>query len=70
MAAHFGNIGEYEKGQDFEDYVEWFDQFCLANDILEKEKKRAVFLSTVGARTYGLLKTLLASSKPSTKTYT
>ncbi|XP_068228060.1 uncharacterized protein [Palaemon carinicauda] len=67
--AHLGNIAAYDKSEDFEDYVERFDQFCLANDITEKDKKRAVFLSAVGAPTYGLLKTLLAPNKPSSRTY-
>ena len=67
--AQYGHIGEYEKGEDFEDYVERFDQFCLANDVTDEIKKRAVFLSAVGAQTYGLLKTLLAPLKPSSKNY-
>ncbi|XP_068234092.1 uncharacterized protein [Palaemon carinicauda] len=67
--AHLGNIAAYDKSEDFEDYVERFDQFCLANDITEEDKKRAVFLSAVGAPTYGLLKTLLAPNKPSSRTY-
>ena len=67
--AQFGHIAEYEKGEDFEDYVERFDQFCLANSISEESKKRATFLSVIGAYAYVLLKTLLAPNKPSSKPY-
>ncbi|XP_068247996.1 uncharacterized protein [Palaemon carinicauda] len=59
----------YDKSEDIEDYVGRFDQFCLANDITEDDKKRAVFLSTVSAPKNGLLKTLLAPNKPSSRTY-
>ncbi|XP_068203636.1 uncharacterized protein [Palaemon carinicauda] len=62
--VHLGNIAAYDKSEDFEDYVERFDQFCLANDITEQDKKLAVFLSADG-----LLTTLLAPNKPSSRTY-
>lgn len=68
MAKYLGSIGEYQTEDDFEDYMEQFDQFCLVNEI-ENEKKRALFLSSVGSKTYGLIKTLLAPLKPATKTY-
>ena len=45
-----GSIGEFSTDQsdDFQDYLERFEQFCLANDIGEsdnaaKKKKKAVF---------------------------
>ncbi|XP_068228057.1 uncharacterized protein [Palaemon carinicauda] len=67
--AHLGNIAAYDKSEDFEDYIERFDPFCLAHDITEEDKKRVVFLSAVGAPIYGLLKTSLAPNKPSSRTY-
>ena len=70
-----GNVGEFsaEQSGDFQDYMERFEQFCLANDIGEadaaaKTKKKAIFLSSVGSQTYRLVKTLLAPDKPADKT--
>ena len=69
-----GSIGEFpaDQSDDFQDYLERFEQFCLANDIGEsdnaaKKKKKAVFLSVIGASTYKLLKTLMAPDKPNDK---
>ena len=64
--------GEFQDGEDWEDYVEQFDQYCLANDIedtVERQRKRAAFLSVVGKKTYKLYKTLLAPLKPTDKSY-
>ena len=38
----------------------------MANDIVDAEKKRAVFLSEVGPATYKLLGDLLAPASPET----
>ena len=44
--------------------------FFGANDIENDEKRRQVFLATVGPETYHLISTLTAPEKPSTKTFT
>lgn len=49
-------------------YVERLDQYCVANDIPEG-KKVAVLLSVMGAKTYNLLRSLLAPTKPADKAY-
>ena len=41
----------------------------MANDVDAENKKTAVFLSVIGAKTYEVLKSLIAPEKPSTKTY-
>ena len=41
----------------------------VANGITEEAKKRAVFLSVIGASTYKLLSSLLAPDKPGEKAY-
>lgn len=72
MAAVFGTIAKYTEGEEWDDYVEQLDQYFLANDITDAEgkpKRRAVFLSVVGNKTYGLIKTLLTPEKPTSKTY-
>ena len=43
--------------------------FFVANDIVDAEKKRSVFLSVVGPATYKLLGDLLAPAKPGDKSY-
>ncbi|XP_068227904.1 uncharacterized protein [Palaemon carinicauda] len=63
-----GNITEYLTEEDFDDYIERFDQFCLINDI-EDDRKKILFLTVVGPKTYGLIKTLLAPNKPAEKTF-
>ena len=47
-----GKIEEFQQGQDnWEEYVERLDQFFVANDIQDDNKKRAILLSGMGART-------------------
>ena len=50
-------------------YVERLQHFFMANDIVDAEKKRAVFLSVVGPATYKLLGDLLAPAKSGDKSY-
>ncbi|XP_068218294.1 uncharacterized protein [Palaemon carinicauda] len=68
MVQYLGNITEYQTEEDFDDYIERFDQFCLVNDI-EDDRKKTLFLTVVGPKTYGLIKTLLAPNKPAEKTF-
>ncbi len=68
-AMQFGRVDEYkESKEDFESYMERFEQWLLANDIAN-EKKVSVFLSVIGADTYGLLKNLVTPTKPSEMSY-
>lgn len=70
--AVFGTISEFNPGEDWEDYCERLDQYFIANgieDTEESKRRRAVFLSVIGGRTYALLKTLLAPKKPTEKSY-
>jgi RNase H-fold protein (predicted Holliday junction resolvase) len=70
-----GSLEEFSCDQgsgDFNDYCERFEQYCLANQIGEgndaaRARKKAVFFSVVGPKTYKLLKTLMAPDKPSDK---
>ena len=50
-------------------YVERFGHFFTVNSITGAGKKRAVFLSVVGASTYKLLRNLVAPAKPGDKTF-
>ena len=69
MAALIGNIGEYDSSkEDVVAYLERFDLFLSANDIVDAAKKRSVFLSTVGPQTYKLIRSL-ANNKPLSLTF-
>ena len=72
MAVH-GSLTEFNTSEDnWEEYIERLEQYFVANDIKDTDlvkRKRAVLLSSVGQRTYALIKTLLAPLKPTDKSY-
>lgn len=69
MAGFIGHLNPFDESvEPWETYVERFEFFITANGI-EDEKKVAVFLSVIGASTYGLLRSLVAPDKPGAKTY-
>ena len=45
------------------------DQFFIVNDITEEPRKKAILLSSCGAATYSLLRSLVAPAEPSDKNY-
>ena len=51
------------------EYVERMGHFFDANEITDTKKQKAILLSSVGAKTYKLIKTLLAPVKPGEKTF-
>ena len=55
--------------QAWEEYVEVLEHFFVANDIKVAERKRAILLSSVGSRTYSLMRNLLSPEKPGEKSY-
>lgn len=62
-------MDEYkESREDFESYLELLELWMFANDIKE-DKNVSVFLSVIGAETYGLLKRLITPDTPSTLQY-
>ena len=66
MATH-GRLREFDpKAESFASYMERVDIFFEANDTPD-DKKVAVFLSTVGARHYDLLREKLAPVLPKSK---
>ena len=68
MATH-GRLCEYNSVEDWISYVERLDQYFLANDVTKDTKKRAIFLSVVGDKTYKLIPDLLAPNKPTDKSF-
>ena len=71
MAALLGRIEEFDgsKEADWQQYVERLAHFFTANGITDADKKRAVFLSVIGAATYKTLRNILSPAKPGDKTY-
>lgn len=69
MAGAIGKLDSYDSSsEDWATYIERLDQYCVANDIAEG-KKVSVLLCAMGAKTYTLLRSLLAPIKPAEKSY-
>ena len=67
FTTQFGSLKEFDPEQEsITAYLERAELFFTANSI-EDNKKTPVFLSIVGAKTYGLLQNLLALDLPQTK---
>lgn len=65
----YGHVGEYDgTSESFSDYTGRMDAFIAANNIRD-DRKVHMFLATVGASTYKLLKNLCDPDNPNTKTY-
>jgi len=64
-----GQIGEFKPDEErISAYLERIQLFFVANSIAD-EKKVAVLLSVIGAKTYALLRDLLAPTKPQDKSF-
>ncbi|XP_043244968.1 uncharacterized protein LOC122393203 [Amphibalanus amphitrite] len=72
--ACVGKAPEFDPGvESFGSYARRLEQYFIANGITGEDqqgKRRAVFLSVVGARTFGLLEDLVAPTAVSDCTYT
>ena len=63
----YGQLNQFDSEQEtFSAYLERVDIFFQANNIAE-DKQVGIFLSLIGARTYGLLRDLVAPAKPKDK---
>ena len=70
MAARHGTISEFDhEVEDWKTYVERVNLYLTANDITDRDKKRAVLLSVCGARTYHTIRDLVAPSKTTDLAY-
>ena len=70
MAAIHGSIGHFDSStEDWISYSERLEQYFIANDVKEGNKKRAILLSNCGPQTYQLLKSLLTPAKPTDKSF-
>ena len=63
--TNFGTIGEFCADEEtFSSYSERVEAYFLANEIKDGEKKKAILVTVIGARTYKLLRDLLIPKKP------
>lgn len=61
----YGKVGEFQESEEtWTQYVERLEQYFEANEIEEASKRRAIFLSVCGRKTYALLRDLLQPKKP------
>lgn len=64
--ATLGTIESFNPSiEDWNAYSERFEQYVIANDIKDEKKIVATFLTTIGSKTYNVLRDLLAPAKPS-----
>ena len=69
MAAPIGSVSEFDNSKEtWSTYIERLESFFNVNDIAQ-EKKSDFLVSVMGSETYGLLKNLMAPTKPSTKPF-
>ena len=67
--AIFGSISELDvETEQFTEWVERLEQWFLANLIDDADRKRALFLSLIGAKGYKLIRSL-AQNEPAKKSY-
>ena len=65
-----GKVEEFDSSkEEWTQYVERLGHFFTANGITDAGKKRAVFLSIIGAATYKILRNLVSPVKPGDKSY-
>lgn len=54
---------------DWEKFIDRMEQYFIANDIINMEKKRAILLSKVNAETYDMIDKICKPKKPGEKSY-
>ncbi|KAL9961177.1 hypothetical protein ACROYT_G030075 [Oculina patagonica] len=65
----FGKLDEYNETEDWRHYIERVNYFFEANEITDPDNKRSIFLVSVGAKTYKLIRSLVAPEDPKDKSY-
>ena len=69
MAAPVGSLGEFDHSKEaWAAYIERLELYVNVNDIDER-KRAELLICVMGSDTYGLLKTLMTPTKPSTKQF-
>ena len=63
----FGQLDEYKEMEDWCHYIERVNHFFGANEFTDPDKRRSIFLVSVGAKTYKLIRSLVAPEDPKDK---
>ena len=67
MATHYGQLQEFlPESEDIATYLQRVDLYFVANEISSR-KQVPIFLNSVGAKVYGLLRSLVAPDDPKDK---
>ena len=70
MAASHGHLPQFDgTADDWEVFTEQLTHYFTANGITEEAKKRSILLSACGTQTFRLIKTLLAPTLVTAKTF-
>ena len=64
----FGKVDEYNETEEWRHYIERVNHFFEANEITDLAK-RSIFLVSVGAKTYKLIRSLVTPADPKDKSY-
>ena len=56
----FGKLDEYNETEDWRHYIEGVNHFFEANEITDPDKRRSIFPVCVAAKTYKLVRSLVA----------
>ena len=67
--AIYGKVEEYKEDEEWVEYIERLAHYFTANEIEDAGKRRSILLSVCGAKTYKLIRNLLAPAKPDSKTF-
>ena len=70
MSTVFGQIGQFvEDQEEWPQYADRLRHFLKAIGVTDSEKKRAVFLATIGPKVYKILCSLLLPTNPGEKEF-
>ena len=64
----YGHLEPLQPGDKIDEYHQRFLLYCTANNIVDADKMKAIFLTTVGGTTYSILSNLVSPVKPQDKT--
>lgn len=66
---HIGSVPHFGEGYNYDEWIELLEAWLEANDITEEAKKRAIFLTNLGNKSYHTLRALVQPNKPTEQTY-
>ena len=65
----YGKIDEYNESEDLRYYIERLNHFFEANEITDDAKQRSIFLVSVSAKSYKLIRSLVVAEDLKEKSY-